>query len=625
MDLEINGTSYAIIKLVGEEKLNMPSKFMVTVLLPQGGGIEKLLLSSAVVKFDGRDAGGVVTSVIQNRLELIDQKQAELTIESRLALAKNQVNMRIFQRQTLEEIITDCLLEIGYSKSAIKFSFHKENPFAKRRHEYLMQSAESDLDFVNRLAARSGLWYWFSFDGLSEAINFADDISCFPERGAIYYNPKINFAEAAVLFLEPRYSLVSPKLAVAGKSNIASLQTGTLVKLKVDDLRFDIDGLYLVSELSHQLTYYQILQLENTPENISYHNSFQLYPINEPCRAPITSPNYLPSMFQAVIAGDGSQPKLDQEGRYFFQPKFELEAQTIDKATPRLTLFAGVGSETASAAGWHTPLIDGAEVLVSCLSGDPDQPIILGALYHQENISPVLLENNQQHILRSPGGNQLLMDDKCGAERVELSTCGQDNIFFADAFGASLASKKGEVKIQAQQDIEATSANDFKETAAGSRNQLVAGDYVVKAQNLDYEAKGNYQLLASNNVVVEVAQEIINKSGKDINLTAPRIDIFSRQNNLTFAAKGNIAVEAAKVTISSSPDDGMIEIGQSNAGLRLTSAGEIIISAKQLRIKADELSYIGDTNLMASQRDFKLTEIAQNYLRVAADDKDGAG
>lgn len=60
--------------------------------------------------------------------------------------------------------------------------------------------------------------------------------------------------------------------------------------------------------------------------------------------------------------------------------------------------FAGPGY------GMHLPLRRGTEVLVAFANGDPDRPIIVGALYNATSPSPVVGANATRHQIRSSSG-----------------------------------------------------------------------------------------------------------------------------------------------------------------------------------------------------------------------------
>jgi type VI secretion system secreted protein VgrG len=72
--------------------------------------------------------------------------------------------------------------------------------------------------------------------------------------------------------------------------------------------------------------------------------------------------------------------------------------------------------------GHHFPLIDGTEVAVIFTDGDPNRPIIIGAMHDSQHPDHVNNENNTRNILRTAGGNEMRMEDREGSEHVHLTT-----------------------------------------------------------------------------------------------------------------------------------------------------------------------------------------------------------
>ena len=60
--------------------------------------------------------------------------------------------------------------------------------------------------------------------------------------------------------------------------------------------------------------------------------------------------------------------------------------------------FAGPGY------GMHMPLRRGTEVLVAFANGDPDRPVILGAVYNATSPSPVVASNANKHRIQTSAG-----------------------------------------------------------------------------------------------------------------------------------------------------------------------------------------------------------------------------
>jgi type VI secretion system secreted protein VgrG len=70
--------------------------------------------------------------------------------------------------------------------------------------------------------------------------------------------------------------------------------------------------------------------------------------------------------------------------------------------------------------GMHFPLLKGTEVLIGFIDGDPDQPIIVGAVPNSENPNVINNINALCNGVRTHGGNLMNLVDKPGKEAVSL-------------------------------------------------------------------------------------------------------------------------------------------------------------------------------------------------------------
>ncbi|MGY3857019.1 type VI secretion system Vgr family protein [Aeromonas intestinalis] len=91
-------------------------------------------------------------------------------------------NSRIFQAQKPDEILSILLQEHGITD----YAFALKNEHAKR--EYCVQYRETDLDFLNRLAAEEGLFYFHEFEAGKHRIVFADDAAALTQGPELFFN-----------------------------------------------------------------------------------------------------------------------------------------------------------------------------------------------------------------------------------------------------------------------------------------------------------------------------------------------------------------------------------------------------------------------------------------------------
>jgi len=93
--------------------------------------------------------------------------------------------------------------------------------------------------------------------------------------------------------------------------------------------------------------------------------------------------------------------QLDEAGRYQVFFHFDIESPFRPRSSSPIRMaqpFAG------SSHGMHFPLRRGTEVLVAFINGDPDRPVIVGALPNATAPAAVRQKDAQYHRIRSPHG-----------------------------------------------------------------------------------------------------------------------------------------------------------------------------------------------------------------------------
>lgn len=89
-----------------------------------------------------------------------DEARYEVTLEPRLALLDHGCQYRIYQNQSVPEIVDAILRRHGLRGQ--DFLLDLGRTYAQ--HEQLLQYGESDLAYLQRLCAERGIWYRFSMD-----------------------------------------------------------------------------------------------------------------------------------------------------------------------------------------------------------------------------------------------------------------------------------------------------------------------------------------------------------------------------------------------------------------------------------------------------------------------------
>ncbi|SDH85672.1 type VI secretion system Vgr family protein, partial [Pseudomonas panipatensis] len=117
-----------------------------------------------------------------------DEARYEITLEPRLALLRNGRQYRIYQHQSVPEIVEGILRSRhGFEGQDFLFALHREYP----KREQVMQYDESDLAFIARLLAEIGIWYRFTSDERLQidVVEFHDDQRAYQFDVELPYRP----------------------------------------------------------------------------------------------------------------------------------------------------------------------------------------------------------------------------------------------------------------------------------------------------------------------------------------------------------------------------------------------------------------------------------------------------
>ncbi len=113
-------------------------------------------------------------------------------------------------------------------------------------------------------------------------------------------------------------------------------------------------------------------------------------------------------------AASGQYAELDELGRYKVILPFDVSGRKDGKASAWLRMMQPYAG---SDHGMHFPLHKGTEVLLAFIDGDPDRPVIAGAVPNPATPSPVSGDNQTMAVLQTGGSNRMAIEDKAGSER----------------------------------------------------------------------------------------------------------------------------------------------------------------------------------------------------------------
>jgi len=387
---------------------------------------------------------------------------------------------RIFQDRSAVEIVKAVLGE-----GAVEHEVRLSASYAAR--EYCVQYGESDLDFVSRLLEEEGIFYFFEHQRAGHTLVLADArAACAELEGGA----RIPFREPSKLaangeciqaFAERRevrpahvtlrdYDWRRPALdltasARAGDGALEVYEypggygdTGegrSLARVRLEEERasaivcsgssvsrrlvpgrvFELDE-HPIADLGRTYLLTAVRQRGLQPEVLAggrqeraereYRSELVCIPADVPFRPARRTPRAVMQGPQtAIVVGPpGEEIHTDQHGRIKVQFHWDREGRRDDHSSCWIRV-----SQSWAGPGWgalYLPRI-GQEVVVGFLDGDPDRPIVTGAVYNGANPPPISLPNEKtKSTLKSAsspgtdGSNELRFEDAKDAEEVYL-------------------------------------------------------------------------------------------------------------------------------------------------------------------------------------------------------------
>ncbi|MFP1879634.1 type VI secretion system tip protein TssI/VgrG [Lonsdalea quercina] len=505
-----------------------------------------------------------------------------------------RTNARIFQAQKPEEIISVLLQEAGITD----FAFALRNEHAQR--EYCVQYRESDLAFIDRLAAEEGLFYFHEFEAGKHRVVFADDAVALGKGPDLFFNlasqglsegayvRQFSYREAVrtaevelkdYSFKTPAYGLSHKKLGDAlehqresyqhydypgrfkkdpsgkafsghrldalradavtgqGASNCAALMPGSAFTLtEHPNLTLNIG--WQVVTVSHTGTQPQALEEEGGGEPTTLTNTFGVVKASTTWRAKMPHRPMVDGPQIATVVGPaGEEIYCDEYGRVKLQFPWDRYGASDDQSSCWVRVSQGwAGGQYGMMA---IPRI-GHEVVVSFLEGDPDQPIVTGRTYHATNPAPYELPAHKTRM---------------SIKSATHKGVGFNELRFEDQAGQE------ELFLHAQKDMNtvvlnnrSTSVNvDHSENVGRDQTQVVQRNQTVSVQGDQVtEIQGQQTIAVTKNrsTVVNEAETLNVKNNITIQSLEGSIQIGTGSGYILITQDGNINIVGKNIVLN---------------------------------------------------------------------------
>ncbi|CTB68997.1 Rhs element protein [Shigella sonnei] len=240
----------------------------------------------------------------------------------------------------------------------------------------------------------------------------------------------------------------------------------------------------------------------------------------------------------------------------------------------------------------------GQEVIVDFLNGDPDQPIIMGRTYHQENRTPGSLPGTKtQMTIRSKtykgsGFNELKFDDATGKEQVYIHAQKNMNTEVLNNRTTDVINNHAET-IGNNQMIAVT--NNQIETVGVNQIETVGSNQIIKVGSVQVETIGLVRALTVGVAYQTTVGGIMNTSvalmqSSQIGLhKSLRVGLgydVKVGNNVTFTVGKTKKDDTGQTAIYSAGEH--LELCCGKARLVLTKDGQIFLNGTKIHLQGKE-------------------------------------
>jgi type VI secretion system secreted protein VgrG len=299
---------------------------------------------------------------------------------------------------------------------------------------------------------------------------------------------------------------------VTGGSNCRPFTSGFSFAL-YDHPRGDLNQTYVLTEVQH-------LAREGTYESgdeaggFTYSNQIAAIPIDFNYRPPRVTPRPVISGLQTAIVAGPEEIWTDEYGRIKVQFHWDRIHGRDDDSSCWIRV-----AQTWAGKQWGSVFIPrvGQEVLVAFLEGDPDQPMVVGAVFNGDQVQPYPLPDfKTRSVLRTDtttgGGDchEFRLEDKAGMEEIFVHSSGELNMHVLTNRHETV---EGEKHLEVYKDqIESLGANRYAKVA-GADVASVGGD-------LSKRVGGNLVLKVDSSHTEDVGQEIYLKAGMKVVIEA---------------------------------------------------------------------------------------------------------
>ena len=501
-------------------------------------------------------------------------------------------NCRIFQNLTVPQIIQQVFDDLGFSNYRFSLTFFYEPRI------YCVQYEETAFNFVSRLMEDEGLFYFFEHTEDKHVLVIADDLGVHrpcPGIDRVRYWKISNNTQPEDVITQCQFSqqvttgryaiddfnFKIPRVDLKNSIEALPFQKGSDLRIYEYPAGFEqlTQGQRKVTKRieSHAINYqvlegqghvfsftsgYQFTLTDHSRRELNakyvlrwvshslslthYTNAFQAFPAHFSFRAPITTPKpKIISPQTAIVTGPpGEEIYSDQYGRIKVQFHWDQEGQYDDKSSCWVRVNQGWAGK-----GWGHITIPriGQEVIVSFENGDPDRPIVTGAVYNGQQPVPYSLpaeqtkstwkSNSSKDGAPSTNYNEIRFEDQAGSEELYIQAEKDRNELVKNNMSTQV--KANQFLTVGQNQTETVGMN--KAETIGIAKALTTG----AAYQVTVGAVMNTTVALSQSEEVGVVKKVI---------VGDKFELICGKGKITVEKSGKVTIEGTEFLFTASGD-----------------------------------------------------------------------
>lgn len=413
---------------------------------------KSVTLSVSTPKDSPRNFNGIVTSFSASHAVVRGTRAYQFEISPKIWLLTKTSDCRIFQNKTVIQITDTILSENGitnYKKQGLTGSHPAR--------DYCVQYMETDLDFLMRIWAEEGIYYYFTHSKNQHTLVLSDSCNGYfdcPDKDVIHapaiqndilsitkWESRQNFITGKVTlndynFQQPTANLSSTTTTTApnpdfksweiyhypgdytqkdqgqhlsrdrmeqiesefessaGSGKYRSFCPGGKFTMKTHEVKAEQGKSYVLTSVEHEGKEKTHIGALDQSEISHYQNSFRFIPAKTVFRP-------TPHSRRPLIPGPQTAKVVGPSGEDIYCDKYgRIKVQFFwdrqGKSDENSSCWIRV-SQMFAGSGWgsvFTPRV-GMEVIVIFLEGDPDRPLVIGCVYNEDNMPPYTLPGDK--------------------------------------------------------------------------------------------------------------------------------------------------------------------------------------------------------------------------------------